>query len=214
MTDGSIPSRRDFLRLAAAAGLIGPAGFSCSTPAPPPEPAKFDAVGMGLSALADVHKRGWVPGHHGAAVLAAHYFCLDNALDERAARAVRANVEAYVAFNREEFPAPKPGSGSADPRRLVEVLDGQITALRSGGHNAIYASLILRGLRDRPEFATPSIVDGACRLLDVFGRTSNLVRRTEYDIEHPMTAYRDSKDLTGATLHAILRPWSHVRKVG
>src|SRR5262245_42797092 len=90
------PSRRDFLRLAAAAGLLGPLGCRGSTPEPAADLAS-DPVARGLAAFADVHRRGWVPGHHGAAVLAAHYFCVDNRLDERTTRAVGTQIEAYIA---------------------------------------------------------------------------------------------------------------------
>lgn len=217
MVNPSESSRRDFLRLAAAAGLLGPAALSCrgSDPVIPKAPPQPDHVGLGLAAMADVHKRGWVAGHFGASVLAAHYFCVDNKLDERTERAIRGHVDSFVAGNRErEFPAPRPGPGAADPARIVEKLDGQISDLRSGGHNAIYVSLILRALRDRPEFATPSIVDGICRLLDVFGARSRLIGESEYNIEHPLPAYGGARDLAEATFRAILRPWDHVRAIG
>jgi hypothetical protein len=210
------PTRRDFIRLAAAAGLIGPAAFSCrgTTPDPVPRSYASDPVARGIAALADVHHRGWVPGHHGAAVLAAHYFCVDNTLDERTTRAVHAQIEAYIARRPGEFPDPVPGSGTATPSRIVERLDGQVTMHRSGGHNVIYASLFLRALRDRPEFATPAIVDGFDRCLAVFAQSANAISRTAYNDAHPLAPYGGSEDVTDASLRAILRPWNHVREVG
>jgi len=221
---GGTTSRREFLTLAAAVGLLGPAGVGClgtpdpaddpPDPAPGPAPAGSDHLARGLMAMSTVHLRGWVPGHHGAAVIASHYFREDNHLDERTARALRANVEAFMARSPGEFPAPDPGRGTADPARIVERLDGQVAELRSGGHDKIFASLALRALRDLPEFATPSVIDGVCRLLEVFAETARPVAPSRYALEHPMPPYRGPEDVASVTLAATLRPWSHLRGVG
>jgi len=113
-----------------------------------------------------------------------------------------------------EFPAPDPGRGAADPARIVEQLDRHAAELRSGGHDKIFASLALRALRDLPEFATASVIDGICRLLEVFVATQPPVRASRHALEHPMPPYRGPEDIAAVTLRATLRPWSHLRAVG
>src|ERR1700741_242576 len=120
MDESTLSSRRAFLRFAAAAGLAGAAGTACKARLLPKETAKPAAatpplLARGLAAMSRHHPGGWVPGHYGAALISAHYFVTDNGLDERAARAVEANAEAYVAKNPEEFPEPDPGAGTASP---------------------------------------------------------------------------------------------------
>ena len=217
-------SRRDFLRLAVAAGLIGPAGLGCrgtalradTPPGTPPEPPVPDPdhLARGLVAMSVAHERGWVSGHHGAAVVASHYFCLDNGLDGRTARALRANADSYIGRRPAEFPSPDPGRGAADPSRIVERLDLHVAELRSGGHGAIFAALALRALRDLPEWATPSIVDGICRLLDDFTTTAHPEGPSRHHREHPLPPYGDAGDVAAVTLRSTLRPWSHVMRVG
>jgi len=219
------PSRRDFLRLAAAAGLAGPFALGCRGPGPreedaargpPPEGAAPgpDHLALGLVAMGVAHGGGWPSGHHGAAVLAGHFFCRDNGLGARAERALRAQLDAYVARRPAEFPGPDPGPGSADPALIAERLDRQIPMLRSGGHDAIFASLALRALRERPDLASPAVVDGVCRLLDAFAATARPARPSRHHLEHPLRPYADADDLASVTLRATLRPWGHVMQVG
>jgi len=216
--------RRQFLRLAAAVGLLGPAGFGCRSaarpadhsrdPSPEPSPLGPEYLARGLIAMSHAHQRGWAQGHYGAAVLSSYYFCRENSLDKRTARALRANVDAFIDRRRSEFPSPEPGRGAADPARIVEQLDRHVSQLGSGGHHTIYAALALRALRDLPEFATPSVVDGICRLLEVFAATFGLARKTPHNLEHPSPPYRSAEDIAVATLRATLCPWSHVMRVG
>jgi len=219
-----LQSRRTFLRYAAAVGILGPAAVGrgarpAAADEPPgdePVPAATKAAHLaaGLVALSRVHPQGWVGGHFGAAVVASHYFCEDNDLDGRTARALRANVDAFLAHRPDQFPKAGPGAGTADPVRIVERLDRQVHELRSGGHDKIFAALALRALKDLPEYATPAVVDGICRLLEVFAATARPVTASRYALEHPTEPYRGPADLAAATLRAMLRPWGHVRQVG
>jgi hypothetical protein len=155
-----------------------------------------------------------VPGHFGAAVISAHYFVLDNGLDERAAKAVTANAEAFIAKTPVEFPEPDPGPGRSDPAKIVETLSPHVHEYRSGGHDTIYAALALRALRDAPDFATPAIVDGVCRLLDQHVAAYRPARPSEHQRANPLPPYGSKEGLATYTLRAILRPWDHVRDVG
>jgi len=164
--------------------------------------------------MSQAHQRGWGQGHFGATVLSSYYFCRENGLDERTSRALRANVDGFIARRPSEFPSPKPGRGTADTTRIVEQLDRHVAQLGSGGHHIIYSALALRALRDLPELATPSVVDGICKLLEVFAAKFDLERATPPKPEQPSPPYRSAEDISVATLRATLRPWSHVMKVG
>jgi hypothetical protein len=164
-------------------------------------------------ALSAPHPRTWVDGHHGAAVVASHYFRVDNRLDERTSRALAAHVDGFVAHDPNEFPEPDPGPGTADPARIVERLDAQIADFRANGHDVIYAALALRALRDLPAFATPRVVDGMVRLLDQVKADRRPVAPMPWQRDHPLEL-RGPPDLAAATLRETLRPWDHVRRAG
>jgi hypothetical protein len=216
-------SRRAILGMAAAAGLVGPAlgGFAenivrAEDPPegePPPTMSPAERLARGLFALSRGH-RTWVEGHSGAAVIASHYFCLDNGLDERTTAAVGANADAFIAGLPAEFPVVDPGPGTADPASIAEELDLHVHELRSGGHDAIFATLALRALRDLPELATPSVVGGILHIIRQHVGAYRPVQPSPYAREHPLPAYESTRDLAAVTLRATLRPWDHLRGVG
>jgi hypothetical protein len=212
--DATDTSRRDFLRLAAALGLLGSAAMAGDTTAAKPVPIGKEYLARGLVSLSVAHKRGWLQGHAGAAVLATYYFCKENALDERTTLALAKQVDGLMGRNPEDYPAPDPPRGTADPARIVEQLGTQITDLRAGGHDVIFASLALRALRDLPEYATPAIVDGICDLLKLIAARRRPDPDTPYNLEHPLPPYGSTKDIATITLQATLRPWGDVARVG
>jgi hypothetical protein len=221
--DEALWSRRAILGLAAGVGLLGPAvaGLPGSllraeeprAGGPAPGRLATDQLARGLFALSREH-RGWFEGHHGAGIIASHYFCVDNGLDERTVAAVRANAAAYMAHRPADFPEPDPGPGTADPAGIAEELDLHVHELRSGGHDAIYAALALRALRDLPHLATPSVVDGVRLKLRQHVGAYRPVQPSRYALEHPLEPYGGSGGIAAATLRAALRPWEHVRQVG
>jgi hypothetical protein len=216
-------SRRAFLGLAATAGLLGPtavahdmASIALGAPEdakPAPLPSRPSLLALGLSALCR-EQRTWVDGHAGATLIAAHYFALDNELDERTARAHRAHVDAFVAKNPGDYPEPNPGTGRADPAKIAETLDLHVHELRSGGHDAIYAALALRALRDLPEYATPTVVEGICRLIGQHVRAYRPVLAPPHLLERPIPPCDSPEELAVSTFRAVLCPWNHVRRVG
>jgi hypothetical protein len=218
-------SRRELLRTAAVLGLAPPLLAACGDQAPTSETAKHEAsasactlgrdyLALGLLALAKAQERGWARGHHGAAVIASYFFCLEHGLDERTVHALRKQVDAFVAHRKAEFPVLDPGPGEADPGPILEQLNAHIHELRSGGHDAIYASLALRALDELPHYATPKIVDGIRLLLVSFVETLPVVAETDWQREHPVPGYQSTEDLVHATREALLRPWDHVLAVG
>jgi hypothetical protein len=154
-----------------------------------------------------------VSGHSGAAVLAAHFLARTTPLDERTHRALRAQVDAFVERNKEDFDEPSPGPGRADVGRLVETLDAQIGAFRGNGHDAIYGALALRALHEQPALATPAVLDGLCLVLAQIAARSP-VEETAWNQENPLPPYVESDAIAEITLRAILRPWNDVRRVG
>lgn len=218
---GTLWARREVLRVAAAVGLLGSLS-GCRT-ARVLKGTKVGAVESpmgpeylvrGLTELAAAHHSGWLSGHGGAAILAATYFCHDNRLDERTALAVKANVDAFMTQSPEPAPRVEPGPGREDPVRIVEQLDKHVHELRSGGHDATYAALALRALRDVPECATPAVVDGIVKLLGSHWGAYRPVAETPYQREHPLPAYTATAEIAATTFRAVLCPWDDVRQVG
>ena len=181
-------NRRDFL--ATSAAVLG--GCAMGPDAGP-------AVGRehlltGLAAFS--RPADWSAGHHGAALIAGYYFCRENAVDERTARSVRRNLDEYVARNADAFPARADGRAVA-AERIAETLRESIGHYRAGGHDAIYAAMALKALKDAPEMAVAPVVDGVCALLRDF------VRR--FPGLPGCDGYRDKLDLARRTCETILR---------
>ena len=119
-----------------------------------------------------------------------------------------------MAKNPDDYPKPEPGPGKADPGKIAETLDEHVHELRSGGHDAIYAALALRALRDLPEYATPSVVDGICRLIGQHVGAYQPVRTPPRLLASARPAVREPRGAGGADVPGVLRPWDHVRLVG
>lgn len=203
-------TRRDLLRWASLAGAY-PLLSSCAGPAAIPSPGNDDGIigkaylRRGLEALSDAGGLGPLAGHGGAAVIAAYYFCRENALDERSVRTIRGKLDAFMLGAGEAFDVKREHEGPAAPAdRIVETLAESVSTLRSGGHDAIFASLALKALRDLPELAVEPVVDGVCRVLRNFARGFP-AQTSEYNLEHPMSPYRDNRDIVEATSRALLR---------
>lgn len=124
---------------------------------------------LGLNALARAHEQDYfVDGHRGAAMVAAHLLCEDNGLSDRA----RSRIEELVDLNWSQtslcagFPDEEPR-----PDRVHEIglalLEGA-ESLRQVGHNAIFTMLATKGFRLMPEAATPTRIEGVCRMIRMF----------------------------------------------
>lgn len=208
--------RRTFFKLACALGLGGTAlaGRPTRLSGPRGQGLAEASVRQALAQMAGAHRKGWASAHHGAAVIAAHYFLVDNDLDERAARALRAQVDAYVAHNAAEFADLEIGRERTSVAPVVEELGLHVGELRTGGHDAIYASLALRVLREHPEWTTVPVVEGLVATLRDFVETQRAWHPTAFQEQNPLKPYRDGEDLAAVTLRAMLRPWSVVLDQG
>ena len=63
----------------------------------------------------------------------------------------------------EDFPKEKPNESLIDG--IAEALEKNIKTPRESGHNVIFASIAIHALKEHPDFATPSIVDGIRKLM-------------------------------------------------
>jgi hypothetical protein len=193
---------------------VGCGGEALEEPDGPRSSLGPELLATGLLGLSAAHRYRWNHGHHGAAVIAACYLCEENGLDDRAAAALGRQVEAYIGSRRKMFQDLEPGSGDGDPARIVSQLAEHVGELRSGGHDAIYAALALRALRDLPSLATPTVVEGVCSLLRKFVETVPAIPATAYQRENPLPPYESDRDLARRTLDALLLPWGQVQAVG
>jgi hypothetical protein len=143
---------------------------------------------LGLCGLARAHLASPMAGHLGAALLAGYFFAEEHPdLDPAVYAGVERDLDRVVAgeeslwFDAEaagitisELFAPFPPEPAATERieSIATALSANIQRTREAGHNVIFASLAIRGLAEHPEHATPSIVDGICRLIRRFDRAS------------------------------------------
>ncbi len=210
------PSRRDFLRMAAAAGFLGPAPSF----APGGQDAAEEIVGKeylarGLAALSGAHRFPWNHAHHAAAVVAGYYFCRENTLDRRTRLAVKKQLDDFIAYRRAYLGSePERGGKPAPPDPIVEILSQNLSRLRSGGHDAIYGGLALKALRDLPEMATAGTVDGVVRLIRRVLQELPAIEPTEVERDNPAAPYRGDQDVVDVTCEAILRPREGFAKAG
>lgn len=124
---------------------------------------------LGLNALARAHELDYfADGHRGAAMVAAHFLCVDNNLDSRAVARIAELVDLNWTSSAlcESFADTEP-----EPARIDEIgaalAEGGET-LRQVGHNAIFAMLAIKAFRAAPRAATPERIDGVCALIRSF----------------------------------------------
>ena len=121
---------------------------------------------LGVDALARAHGFDYfVDGHRGAGIVAAHFLCVDNKLDERACERIRELVD--LNWSSTALCAPLPLE-EPEPNRIEEIgralMEGA-SELRQVGHNAIFAMLAVKAFRALPPAATPMRIDGVCRTI-------------------------------------------------
>jgi hypothetical protein len=144
----------------------------------------FEYLYKGLCGLARAHRAGAMAGHLGAAVLAGYFLGEDHpGLDEKVFAAIEKDLDRIVGGEESIWYDPKKvGVSVADlfapfpaerPQKqrvssVAEALAANIGQTRQSGHNVIFASLAIRALHGHPDYATPSIVEGICKLSEKF----------------------------------------------
>ncbi|MCL4207314.1 MAG: hypothetical protein KJ000_32940 [Pirellulaceae bacterium] len=147
----------------------------------------FDYLPKGLNAMARAHRVSTMSGHLGAAVVAGYFIGEQHPdLDEKVYDGVEAELERIIrgesvfspkkdaALNApamfEPFPKERPKHDLIDG--IAEALSHNINRTRESGHNVIFAAIAIRALKDHPDLATPSIVDGIRKLIAGFDNAS------------------------------------------
>jgi hypothetical protein len=138
----------------------------------------------GLCGLAHAYRANPMAGHLGAALVAGYFLGEELPhMDERVRTGVTGeldrilNGEENMWFNPQETgitnlelfePIPSEPSQETGIPAIAEALCGNIDKMRESGHNAIFAAIAIRALRDHPQFATPTILHGIRRLIEDF----------------------------------------------
>lgn len=149
---------------------------------------KFDYLSKGLNALARAHLLSSMAGHLGASVVAGYFVWerrpdlepevyrgiehdLDRVMRGDSVFGKRMTKNAEIADPElfANFPEERPDENLVDG--IAEALEKSIGKPRQSGHNVIFASIAIRALKEHPEFATPSVVGGICKLLALFDET-------------------------------------------
>ena len=144
----------------------------------------FQFLRTGLCGLANAHRAGTMAGHLGAAVVAGYFFGEDQSdLPAQVHRGVEGELRRIIAGEEaiwwnarkagitpaELFnPMPKEEPQPDRIKTIAEALRKNVGELRESGHNIIFASIAIRALKDHPDEATPSFIDGIRRLVEGF----------------------------------------------
>lgn len=184
--------RRDAIRLFAsvAGGLAVPGFLSGSADADDERaetanPIDESFLQKGLNAMARAHYMSSMAGHLGASLIAGYFIGVQRRnLDPAVYKGIEGDLARVMrgesAFGKkmskksklsdaelfEPFPRENPDETLVDG--IAEGLEKGIDKPRQSGHNVIFASLAIRALKQHPELATPAIVDGIRRLMDLF----------------------------------------------
>ena len=148
----------------------------------------FVYLRRGLIALSRAHRANGMAGHLGSALMAGYFFGEIRADLKPGVRfAIERDLERIIGgeeaiwFNAEktgvtiddlfapaELKAPDAAKGDLAAGVIAEALAKNIDKTRQSGHNTIFASIAIRGLRDHPEFGAPEVVEGLRKLMATF----------------------------------------------
>lgn len=200
----------------------------------------------GLNAMARAHRMSSMAGHLGASLVAGYFIGQQRPdLEPEVYRGIQGDLDRVMAGESvfgtkmtkaskitdaelfEDFPQQKANPSGIDA--IAEALAKNIKTPRESGHNVIFASIAIHALKERPEFATPAILGGICKLIALFdnahpgsgyygkakGRIKgNKIQLPENDDGTPQ--YTDVKGMVDAVLDAIIThdPKIHVQGYG
>ena len=141
----------------------------------------------GLSGLSRAHLVNPMTGHLGAALVAGYLFSQDHhELDGRVHAGIEKELDRILKgesvfdpgegapVTTSDLFAPYPDEDTLEDQidGIAQVLSGNIGRTRSSGHNVIFASISIRALKEYPQYATPSIINGIRRLIGGFDQAS------------------------------------------
>ncbi len=243
--------RKEFLKL--STGIIGgltlpgPFGnFVQSAAAQSDKDAILDESYLlkGLSALARAHQMSAMAGHLGAAVVAGYFIRKQRPnLDAEVYKGIETDLGRVMGGESvfgarmtknskltdadlfEAFPKEKPNASGIDG--IAEALEKNIHTPRESGHNVIFASIAIHALKEHPDFATPSIIDGIRKLIGLFdnahpgsgyyGKTKGRIKGdkiTLAEVDDRVPAYTDVKGMVEAVLDEIINQDPKIHRQG
>ena len=147
----------------------------------------FGYLQRGVNALARAHRVNTLSGHLGAAVIAGYFLGEQRPdLDDEVYRGITGELDRIIRGESvfspgknavlsasamfEPFPSEPSREHLVDG--IAEALARNIARTRESGHNVIFASIAIRAVKDHPDLATPSIIDGIRRLIAGFDNAS------------------------------------------
>lgn len=203
----------------------------------------FKYLSKGLNALARAHYMKSMAGHLGATVIAGYFIGEQRPnLDQKIYKGIENDLDRVIRgesiFGRkmykksaltdrelfEPFPRQKPDENLIDA--IAEALATSIGKPRASGHNVIFASLAIRALREHPEFATPAVVDGIRKLLNLFngthpgsgyyGKTKGRLNGNKIELpDHDgISPYTDLKGMAISVFDEVIDQKPEIHRVG
>ncbi len=197
-------------------------------------------LATGLVGLSRAHRASTMTGHLGAALVAGYFFAeqyCDLNVDvykgiERELNRIINGEE--VAFNPRENaaitvgelfePQPQEPSQPDQVEQIAQALSRNIDQTRQSGHNVIFAALSIRALIDHQEYATPSTVEGICKLIQGFdgqvpgngyyGKERGRIYGDKVTLtpEDDFRAYADEREMAEVVLDELIQTASERRQ--
>ncbi len=193
----------------------------------------FEYLGSGLNALARAHQMSSMAGHLGAAMIAGYFVGEQRpGLEPEVYRGIEGDLNRVMrgdsVFGQKmsknakisdpelfaPFPHEKPSEGLIDD--IAEALAKNVGQARQSGHNVIFASLAIRALKEHPELATPSVVDGIRKLIALFdeahpgsgyyGKAKGRIRGNQITLpeDESATPYQNLTEMADVVLDEII----------
>ena len=159
-------NRRELLQLCASiVGGLGIPGVSEEfVQAAPDSTSTLDESYLATGLVGMAQAKGWFDAHWGAAVLAGYYLCKENNLGEETVACIKSQLDAMIGLQPSQFgPIPKLAADETLIKRVPAALAPAVEGgLRAHGHAVIYASLSMKALRDAPQMAQATLINGLC----------------------------------------------------
>lgn len=198
-----------------------------------------DYLHKGIYALARAHRANAMAGHLGAALVAGRFFSEEHdGIDDRVHAAVQGELDRVIAGEESWFDPEKVGitipelfkplpDGPSQPERVHSIADAlshNIDRLRQSGHNVIFAAMAMRAFHDYPRLATPSIVDGVCKLIEAFdgappgrqyyGKERGWINGDEVQlpIDDGLPPYADEQEMVDVVIDELIHTASEHRQ--
>lgn len=244
-------NRNDFLKL--STGVVGGLSLpglwetaACAADEPAARRTAIDEAYLvkGLNAMARAHRMSAMAGHLGASLVAGYFIGKQRPdLDPEVYKGIEGDLDEVIAGESvfgskmtktakitdselfQPFPKEKPNETLIDG--IAEALEKNIRLPRESGHNVIFAAIAIHALKERPEFATPSIIDGIRKLVTLFdnvhpgsgyyGKAKGRIKGDKIalpDGDDGTPPYTEVKGMVDAVLDELIRQDPKVRRVG